>query len=234
MKRSTLTLTASVFALLAGGMLVPETALAYKPKKEWKHVVMYDPNDLGHVMSRNYIRRKGDRVRGTSVNFGGEAIFGEMATAFGAICNVGGLVATGMQIVGAAATGPVGWGVGGVCLASQIFGLGAPPPKPTVVTFRSPDIRQTINVDGPPLENDSARYFMYAPIQADEEKSIPKLSDEVPMSEVSPPAPKSVVPPKAASTAKPRVPVPVPPKPDEQEAQVESGISNYAAGLAKF
>lgn len=244
MHKSTLTFSLGAFVLIAGGVALPETAWAYKPKKHWKHVVAYNPSDITHRVTESYgsnvIRWKG-RPKQTSFqgsySFGDGTFFAEMANGLGVLCNVGGLVTTVASVATSAAavgTGPIGWGVGGVCLASQIFGLGAPPPKPTIVTFKSPDIRQTIYVDGPPPDNDSARHFMHTPIQPDEKKPVPKPSEEIPMSEASPPATKpAAAPPKAAPTAKPQVPM-VPPKADEQEAQAESTISNYAAGLAKF
>lgn len=240
------TLTFSLGALLlVGGVAMPETAWAYKPKSEWRHRVAYNPSDVGHQMMANYgsgvVRWKG-RPKQTSFkggySLGDGTFFAEMANGLGTLCSVGGLVTTVASVAtsaAAVATGPIGWGVGGVCLASQIFGLGAPAPKPTVITFKSPDIRQTIYVDGPSPDNDSARYFMYAPIQSDEKKPVPKPSEEIPMSEAQPaPAPQPTTIPVPAAK-QPQVPPVqrITPESGQEEAYLTPTIINLGAGLAK-
>lgn len=73
----------------------------------------------------------------------------------GMLCNLGGGAMTAVSaaaaigIGGAAlasvAAGPVGWGVGGLCLLQQLVGLGLPPPRPIYAKGRDQNV--VINID---------------------------------------------------------------------------------------
>lgn len=164
--KSTLTLFTAVFALLAG-LFSPETAWAGKKRNQRPSCDQFSgiqcagfPGVYRHTNYRSSGKYKP----------GNELV--ELFQLLNVACQGGGLALTVATFTGAAAAGPLGWGVGGACLVQQLVAMGMPPPKPIYVN--GPDKKVVINID---LNDPKVREFF---------QKNPQLFEKLPKSTVEP------------------------------------------------
>lgn len=138
----------------------------------------------------------------------------------GMLCNVGGGVMTvastaaalgiGGTLIASATAGPIGLGVGSLCILQQLIGLGMPPPKPLIVKGPTKNVVVNIDMNDPKVREffnkhpEALRQLQQAPAQP-----VPPKGADVPVAQ-APEVPQKKTAeapaPKTASTQAPEVP----------------------------